>query len=627
MKYLNIKLLSFPLFVGHRRWHGEAFSVTNPNPLRRSPIATSDRKSASPNKIQQKFPCPHALSSHTSDKNDVMEDPKLNKWVKSVLDLNNDGKVDAKDLDILLSRIEQKLDLNRDKWKAILDLNNDGKVDAEDLKVLITKLQKSCFDVNGDGKIDIEDAKAALCILALTSAVFSSPLPAHAKGGGGRSGGGSRGSASSSRSTGGGGSHGSSSSSSHRSSYSHNTVYVSDDDHDYPRWTRPNHHGFPNLDPRMCFDLPENGEVINVLRNEYTGQYAPATVTDVNDGFWCSFTALPLDNQRPESHNSFKNHWFYDALGIVILRGELSVLLEECNRVLDEVIFDADFNKLPIPTNEPPPLKRGKFKGKSKELDRGKLIEQDVATDLVFGEDGSILGSGIDSADGDYMVAGSWRKCGSEYLLRWKEVYEGFNVKVQGKAITLESGKVVMIRGYFRSSLGIKGRFNIQNMRARKPRVTSFAPIYEVAGVKTLQEVTFENKFRKLPEPSILTSPPCSGRFIGKAIEKDGSRLISQNVATDLVFKRDGHISGSGSDSIDGEYTVVGRWKKSEGGYKLSWKEVYNGFDVQVQGDMKDTENLTDEDVQILGAFRSSLKIRGTFDIKLGDTDHSDGFE
>ncbi len=51
----------------------------------------------------------------------------------------------------------------------------------------------------------------------------------------------------------------------------------------------------------------------------------------------------------------------------------------------------------------------------------------------MFREDGSILGSGTDSADGDYSVAGSWRKSESGYLFRWKEVYKDFKWRYKGK--------------------------------------------------------------------------------------------------------------------------------------------------------------------------------------------------
>ena len=39
---------------------------------------------------------------------------------------------------------------------SILDVNNDGKLDVEDVKVAV----RSILDVNGDGKVDVEDGKA-----------------------------------------------------------------------------------------------------------------------------------------------------------------------------------------------------------------------------------------------------------------------------------------------------------------------------------------------------------------------------------------------------------------------------------------------------------------------------------
>merc|ERR1712232_739535 len=68
---------------------------------------------------------------------------------------------------------------------SILDVNNDGRVDVEDVKTALASL----LDVNRDGKVDVKDIKAAFSIVLMTGALFLAPPSAVAKGGGGHGGG------------------------------------------------------------------------------------------------------------------------------------------------------------------------------------------------------------------------------------------------------------------------------------------------------------------------------------------------------------------------------------------------------------------------------------------------------
>lgn len=89
----------------------------------------------------------------------------------SILDFNNDGKLDVEDVKFAV--------------RSILDVNGDGKVDAEDVKAALASL----LDVNRDGKVDVKDVKAAFSLVLMTGALFLAPPAAHAKGGGGHGGG------------------------------------------------------------------------------------------------------------------------------------------------------------------------------------------------------------------------------------------------------------------------------------------------------------------------------------------------------------------------------------------------------------------------------------------------------
>mmetsp|Transcript_25459 Transcript_25459/g.38616 ORF Transcript_25459/g.38616 Transcript_25459/m.38616 type:complete len:314 (-) Transcript_25459:425-1366(-) len=71
---------------------------------------------------------------------------------------------------------------------------------------------------------------------------------------------------------------------------------------------------------------------------------------------------------------------------------------------------------------------------------------------------------------------------------------------------------------------------------------------------------------------------PQSGLYHGVTIESDGVR---QRVETTLKFSESGAITGYGSDSADGSYTVEGAWTDD----KIRWRERYRNFSVTVRGE------------------------------------------
>ena len=97
-------------------------------------------------------------------------------------------------------------------------------------------------------------------------------------------------------------------------------------------------------------------------------------------------------------------------------------------------------------------------------------------------------------------------------------------------------------------------------------------------------------------------SRPESGRYVGSTSESDG---MNQNVATILKFDESGGITGSGKDSYDGSYKVVGTWNNR----KVRWTERYADFETTVRGEI-------DHQGLIKCRFHSSRGVRGRFDIQ-----------
>lgn len=63
--------------------------------------------------------------------------------------------------------------------------------------------------------------------------------------------------------------------------------------------------------------------------------------------------------------------------------------------------------------------------------------------------------------------------------------------------------------------------------------------------------------------------PPPSGAWKGKTKESDGA---NQRILSDLRFRSDGTMSGRGSDTDDGDYTIKGYWSPG----MVKWTETYN---------------------------------------------------
>jgi len=72
----------------------------------------------------------------------------------------------------------------------------------------------------------------------------------------------------------------------------------------------------------------------------------------------------------------------------------------------------------------------------------------------------------------------------------------------------------------------------------------------------------FDTVFDRLDKPNSwgVSSSPASGTYTGTATE----RGTVQTIKSTLEFKENGSIKGSGSDSMDGEYTINGHWRQDK---------------------------------------------------------------
>ncbi|KAL3903667.1 MAG: hypothetical protein SGARI_005275 [Bacillariaceae sp.] len=315
-------------------------------------------------------------------------------------------------------------------WQAF-DLNHDGCVDANDLEFLLAK----AFDINGDGKVDEKDGQLLLSMTAFWWMLMASP--AGAKGGGSGIGGG-----------GGGVS----------SSYYGGSSKPSYEPYRRPNWYKAGKHSNP-LDPAACSDLPEEGEMLDVLIDENSGSYLPASVTSVNES-QCRFNAeilgdVPFLQSRSRSLRSGRNWENLIApayiLSIIGYGPTTEFLHEQKMKSFDKKFSDLDEKAKASGWKSPPPAKNGLHVGKTTESDG---TEQRVLSYLKFGEDGSIRGRGFDFADGKYKISGRWTANG---MVRWEETYKDFTVVVRGRRIQ-ETGT---IQCDFESSVGIRGRFSL----------------------------------------------------------------------------------------------------------------------------------------------------------------------
>lgn len=370
--------------------------------------------------------------------------------------------------------------------KSMLDRNNDGKIDADDLKILRKEFE-ALLDVNGDGKVDMKDAQAALSIFIVSSALVASPDAAVAKGGG--HGGGHGGSHSHSH---GGSRNGRRVSSSGGSYYSHSS---NDDEEDlYAKFKRRDHHDNAPLDlsPNSCVSVPDDGEEIDILSvgvdGRVDGTYVPATVSrrtqgvGVDDNFWeCRFVATPTDSsQHPVTLSSPKNIQSYALytfllgyIALIIMPWELGLSFSSAQEVkplepfvvkpfsLKKSQFDEIFNNALVSSQEDgvSAPTSGTYSGWSEEWNGHENIRQEVQTQFIFKDNGTIIGSGEDSIDGKYVVSGEWRGWEGKYLLCWTETYDRYSVEAQCK---MEIPKVnPKMKGYYRSTQDIEGKFEL----------------------------------------------------------------------------------------------------------------------------------------------------------------------
>ncbi|CAB9506800.1 expressed unknown protein [Seminavis robusta] len=326
-------------------------------------------------------------------------------------------------------------------WKC-LDINKDGKVDFHDLAFIVT----TALDANQDGLVDEKHVQAALSVSLLLWMLMVSPV--QAKGGGGGHGGG-----------GGGHSHYSGSMSTF-------------DQPEYDPYRRPNRREANRMvqlrpfDPNACADLPVEGEVVDVLVDDWRGNYVPGVVNDVQEGS-CSFKTDMVGGgkvfQYPASRRLTSNRNWQNWVAPSIVAGAvgfvgLIALEEEWNseweRNFDDEFLQSTGGETKAAATEietfPPPCS-GSYVGTTRESDG---MNQQVQSDLKFYSDGEISGDGFDSEDGRYSVSGAWK----ENKVRWIERYGlRFSVTVRGEVLSDGS-----IQCRFTSTRNVRGKFTIQ---------------------------------------------------------------------------------------------------------------------------------------------------------------------
>ena len=107
------------------------------------------------------------------------------------------------------------------------------------------------------------------------------------------------------------------------------------------------------------------------------------------------------------------------------------------------------------------------------------------------------------------------------------------------------------------------------------------------------------------PDPLLATiERPADGDYVGESAEDDDG---DQAVRTTLTFGRDGIVSGSGFDGVDGAYVVsYGRWA----GKRVAWIETYDeGFTVVLRGQVR-------PDGGILALWASSRGVGGSVELR-----------
>ena len=289
-------------------------------------------------------------------------------------------------------------------WK-VLDLNQDGKVDAQDLLLLVT----TALDVNGDGKIDEKDGQAALSIITMSWMLMASP--ANAKGGG--------------HGGGGGGGH------SHSSSSPNYAPYRRPNSRLAKKGSTTNRPTDPMACSDLPVEGELLDVLVDKHRGTYVPGIARA-VQESNCHFEADLLggdALLSQYRGSKALSSKRNwvHWVSPTAFMTI--GGVTFLGDKANQKwegdFDEAFFDrqADLDEA-FP--KPLPPRSGLYVGSTVESDG---MAQDVKANLVFDELGGINGSGFDSEDGSYKVVGTW----NSRKVRWTETYHSFSVTVRGE--------------------------------------------------------------------------------------------------------------------------------------------------------------------------------------------------
>jgi hypothetical protein len=342
----------------------------------------------------------------------------------------------------------------------LFDLNGDGKIDEKDLQIFQRNTVER-LDLNGDGELNEKDLAKALQLVIFSWALSASP--AAAKGGGHGGGGGGHG---------GGGHSSSSRSSSFRSSGGGGRSYSGRSNNDfkayYRQWYGRNSKYDKPWNPAACNDLPGEGEEVKVATGPYS--YAPAVVTTAN-GDMCTFSVQVLQQQSKsgdsavddgstfiQSFHTMRN-WGDTDLLLPLYCVPLSLIAavgETVSRIQayqKDKAFDEAFARqaaLEETGNRAIPTS-GKYTGSTQESDGAN---QAIKVDLHFNEETrEINGSGYDSDDGRYSVEGEW--IGSK--VKWTESYsrEGFTVEVRG-SLNKDATKLDC---WFVASRGVRGTF------------------------------------------------------------------------------------------------------------------------------------------------------------------------
>jgi hypothetical protein len=325
-------------------------------------------------------------------------------------------------------------------WK-FLDFNNDGRVDVQDISFLVA----TAFDVNGDGKVDAMDGHTFLSVMMMSWILMASPVGAKGGGGGG-----------------GGGSHSSSASSyqPHYASYRRSNRRLANRG---SVMSRPR-------DPMGCSDLPVEGELLDVLVDNYLGTYVPGVVASVHESN-CRFQAdlmgegkyFQYQGSKALSSNRNWMNWVFPVFFGAAVGGSFIEETVRSKDVLVNLKWEDDFDEaffreqrehLNEEYTRPAPPCSGCYVGSTSESDG---MAQGVKTHLQFHESGKITGSGIDSEDGSYMVVGS---CNNRKV-RWTEHYSFFSATVRGEI----SERTGSMRCRFNSTRGIRGRFTIRKKK------------------------------------------------------------------------------------------------------------------------------------------------------------------